>query len=93
MHRYRCIDYHDRWKGFDGGWSVNDLCVVEDGIFFDPSECTGRELYKLFARCAGYKKGLRAIEIIGDRNYFIEFIYTAQSADGFFPLGRFERTD
>jgi hypothetical protein len=93
MHRYRCIDYYDRWKDIEGGWSVNDLCVVEDDILFDVDDCTDRELYKLFARIAGYKPGLRAIEIEGDYDYFIEFVYTAQAVNGFFPLGRFERTD
>lgn len=93
MHRYKCIDYFDRWKNAEGAWEVNDIDIVEEGIYFNPDDNTDRELYTLFARIAGYKPNLRAIETEGDNDCFIEFIYTAKSVGGFFPLGRFERED
>jgi hypothetical protein len=90
QHKYRCIDYFDVWRDIDGGWTVNDLAVVENDVIIDVDRCSERELYQLFARIAGYKPALRAIEVIHNDDYFIEFIYTAQRLGGFYPLGRFE---
>lgn len=93
MHRYRCIDYFDVWGNPTDGFEVNNLSVVEDGILLDPVSASDRELYRIFCGVTGYNPRLRAVEVVGDYDYFIEFAYTAARVGGYYPLGRFERTD
>lgn len=85
---WRCIDYFDVWNSPDG-WYVNNQCVAESDIYIDVDNCSERELYNLFCDITGCNKCLRSIDVMIDESR-IEFTYTAQSVDGFYPLGAFE---
>ena len=86
--KYTPIEY-DNWNGPDG-WTVNDVHKHDDIEVENIDSLSDRELFKVFAQAAGFKTSLRSIQIEWCDESFIEFVYTARSVHGFFPLGRLE---
>ena len=45
---YKIINYFDVWNDPDGGYTVNDSCVVHDNFFIDDRDSNKRICTRLF---------------------------------------------
>ena len=84
------VDYYDVWGNEEDGWEVNNLGVIEEGIWIS-DDTTEEELFNYLRDTIGYfNKDVKFsdVEIIWDSPEFIEFF----DASNGYPLGRLQES-
>ena len=84
------VDYYDVWGNEEDGWEVNNLGVIEEGIWIS-DDTTEEELFNFLKDSVGYfnkDTKFSDVEIIWDSPEFIEFF----DASNGYPLGRLQES-
>lgn len=81
---YDIIDHYDVWYGPEGEF-VNDSMYVARNVQLDLKALSDRQLYRIFCEHTGYNNRLRAIELDGDYEYYVNITYVSHGH--YRPLG------